>query len=152
MASAIHIIAAVLWVGGMFFAYQVLRPAAGAMEPPARLALWGRVFARFFPWVWAAAVLLPLTGYYRLFMDMGGFSGAGLHIHIMHMTGIIMVGIYVYLYFSPYRYFKQFVADENWPEAGAKLNMIRKIVLINLIIGLITVVAGSTGTYWPILY
>lgn len=48
----IHLLAAIVWVGGMFFAYMVLRPAAvEVLEPPARLRLWNVVFRRFFPWV-----------------------------------------------------------------------------------------------------
>ena len=36
---ALHTLAAVIWVGGMFFAYLVLRPSAGALarNPPAAL-------------------------------------------------------------------------------------------------------------------
>ena len=42
---AAHILAALFWVGGMAFAYTMLRPAAGALEAPARLTLWRDVFA-----------------------------------------------------------------------------------------------------------
>ena len=35
---ALHILSAVVWVGGMFFAYMVLRPAAGRLEQVERLA------------------------------------------------------------------------------------------------------------------
>ncbi|MEI9804681.1 MAG: hypothetical protein WDN48_09810 [Pseudolabrys sp.] len=48
----LHILSAVVWVGGMFAAYLCLRPAAGALEGPQRLALWRAFFAKFFPWVW----------------------------------------------------------------------------------------------------
>ena len=49
LATGFHAIAAVVWVGGMFFAYLVLRPAVGGITPPPeRLKLWDRVFGRFF--------------------------------------------------------------------------------------------------------
>ena len=36
----LHLLSAVIWVGGMFFAYMVLRPAAATLlEPPQRLPL-----------------------------------------------------------------------------------------------------------------
>ena len=57
-ALIVHTLAAVVWVGGMFFAHQALRPAAAALDPPLRLPLWSRVFDRFFAWVIAAIVLL----------------------------------------------------------------------------------------------
>ena len=43
LGSAFHILAAVIWVGGMFFAHMVLRPSAGLLDSPTRLALWERV-------------------------------------------------------------------------------------------------------------
>ena len=55
---AAHILAALFWVGGMAFAYTLLRPAAGALEGPARLTLWRDVFARFLPWVAVSIVAL----------------------------------------------------------------------------------------------
>ncbi len=50
IALLLHLLAAVVWVGGMFFAYVALRPVAAAqLEPPARLTLWAGVFKVFFP-------------------------------------------------------------------------------------------------------
>ena len=41
---AVHTLSAVVWVGGMFFAWMCLRPvAAQQLEPPARLRLWAAV-------------------------------------------------------------------------------------------------------------
>ena len=35
IAIPLHLLAAVIWVGGMFFAYMALRPvAASLLEPP----------------------------------------------------------------------------------------------------------------------
>jgi len=48
IASVLHVVAAVIWVGGMFFAYVCLRPAVGALEPPARCRLWRVALGRFF--------------------------------------------------------------------------------------------------------
>ena len=72
---ALHVLAAVVWVGGMFFAYIVLRPSAGPLQAEARLKLWQRVFQRFFPWVWASVVLLLVSGYGMIFLYLGGFAG-----------------------------------------------------------------------------
>ena len=85
-AVSLHILAAIIWIGGMFFAVLVLRPAAGPLEPPERLDLWRRVFARFFPWVWLSLVLLLGTGYWMIFEGFGGFAQLPLHIHLMHAS------------------------------------------------------------------
>jgi uncharacterized membrane protein len=49
VALTVHILGAVIWVGGMFAAYFCLRPAAGAPEVPQRLRLWRNFFQKFFP-------------------------------------------------------------------------------------------------------
>src|SRR5215208_2867659 len=101
---ALHILAAVVWVGGMFFAHLMLRPAAAQLlEPSMRLDLWRGVFERFFPWVWLAVILLPLTGYWMIFGYLGGMANIGWHINIMQALGIIMILLYLHLYFAPYR-------------------------------------------------
>lgn len=148
LAIPMHVLAAIAWVGGMFFAYVVLRPAAAGLEAPQRLTLWKGVFDLFFPWVWAAVFLLPMTGYWMVQMDMGGFRNVGLHVHVMHGIGLIMIGLFVYLYGGPYRRFAEAVAEGDWPAAGAGIAAIRRVVGINLILGVAAVVVGSSGRFW----
>ena len=145
---ALHALAAVAWVGGMFFAYMVLRPATGPLETRLRLALWQRVFGRFFPYVWASIAVLLTSGYAMLFLRFGGFAGAGLHIHVMQATGILMMLLFLHLYFAPWRRFSRAVATGNFDSAAVSLNQIRRIVAINLVLGLITIAAGASGRFW----
>lgn len=145
---ALHILAAVVWVGGMVFAHACLRPSAvQVLEPPLRLELWVQVFRRFFVLVWISIALILITGYWMLFNYFGGFQGAGWHIHLMHGAGIIMVMIYLHVFFSPYRRLKQAVIIQDYPLAGAQLNQIRKLVGINIMIGFLVIIVGSAGRY-----
>jgi len=146
---ALHILAAVVWVGGIFFAYMVLRPSAGPLEPPARLAMWRRVFGRFFPWVWASIAILLISGYTMLFVHFGGFAGAGLHINVMQLTGIVMTLLFLHLYFAPWRRFSRAVETGAVQDAAKQLNQIRRIVAVNLVLGLLTVAVGASGRFWP---
>ena len=147
-AIVLHILSAVLWVGGMFFAHQVLRPVAvQQFEPPQRLKLWTQVFRRFFPWVWVCIVLLLLSGYWMVFRLFGGMSGIGLHIHIMQALGWLMILLFLHLYFAPFRRLKEAVITEQWPEAGKRLNQIRLIVGINLVLGLIVIAIAAGARY-----
>ena len=148
VAVSLHILAAIAWVGGMFFAILVLRPAAGPLEPPERLALWRRVFARFFPWVWISLVLLLGTGNWMIFAGFGGFADLQLHIHLMHGIGWLMALLYLHLWFAPYKRFKAALDSGEAPVAAAKLNQIRWIVTANLALGLINAVIGASGRYW----
>ena len=147
-ALALHLLAALVWVGGMFFAIMVLRLAAGELEPPVRAPLWGRVFAKFFPWVWMAVILLPITGYVIIFAVWGGLHNMPMHAHLMHGIGWIMIAIYLHLWFGPYKRFRAALTASDIPTAGANLNKIRILVTVNLVIGLINAVIGSTGRFW----
>jgi uncharacterized membrane protein len=148
LAIALHTLSAAVWVGGMFLAYQVLRPVAAAqLDPPQRLRLWSGVFSRFFPWVWLFILVLPVSGYWMVFSLFGGMSRAGLHIHIMQGLGWLMILLYLHLYFAPFRRLKDAVITENWPEAGNQLNQIRRIVGINLSLGLIVTAVAAGGRY-----
>jgi len=145
---ALHLLSAVIWVGGMIFAHSSLRPsAAQVLEPPLRLELWVQVFRRFFVLVWLSIALILTTGYWMLFNYFGGFAGAGTHIHIMHGAGIVMVLIYLHVFFGPYRRLKQAVIIQDYPLAGSQLNQIRKMVGINILIGMLVITVASAGRY-----
>jgi uncharacterized membrane protein len=144
----VHALAAVIWVGGMFFAYMVLRPAAGALDAPARLRLWGQVLGRFFPWVWASIVALLVSGYGMLFLGLGGFKDAGVHVHVMQAIGLLMMALFLHLYFAPWPRLRRALDAADDQAAAAQLDQIRRIVAINLVLGLITVAIGASGRYW----
>ncbi len=145
---ALHLLAAVVWVGGMIFAHNSLRPAAVmVLEPPLRLELWVQVFRRFFVLVWISIAIILATGYWMLFNYFGGFAGAGIHIHIMHGVGLVMVAIYLHVFFSPYRQLKQAVIVQDYPLAAAKLNQIRQLVGVNVLLGLLVIIVASAGRY-----
>ena len=144
----LHSLAAVVWVGGMFFAYVVLRPVAGQLDPGPRLRLWRGVFGKFFPWVIASIVVLLATGYWMIFGYLGGFAGAGVHVHVMQLTGLVMMALFLHLYFAPWKRMQRAVDQGDQPAAVKQLGQIRTIVLINLVLGLFTVAVGSSGRWW----
>ena len=122
----IHSLLAAIWVGGMFFAYIILRPSLQDQEPLIRLGLWRGVFKRFFPWVWMSVLGLLASGYFMIFFGFGGFSGVGLHVHIMHLTGLIMIAKFVFLYYVPWPAYLQAVDKDDLPAAATRLATIRK--------------------------
>lgn len=137
--TLLHVLASVVWVGGMFFAHQCLRPAAIAtLEPPLRLSLWRGVFGRFFPWVWISVVALLLSGQVMV-VQMGGMATVPMHVHIMVSIGYLMAALYAWLYFVPFAAMKRAVVAGDWPAAGAALNRIRMLVGTNLTLGLLNI-------------
>ena len=144
----IHLLSAVVWVGGMFFALIVLRPAVGPMDPAARLALWRRVFARFFPVVGIAVLALLATGHAMILVELGGFAAIGLSVHLMEGTGVLMAVLYAVLLLGPYRAFLKALDAGALPAAGRAIERIRWIVAVNLALGVLTLAIATTGRYW----
>lgn len=145
---ALHVLSAVAWVGGMAFAYLVLRPSVDAtLEAPQRLQLLAAIFRRFFIWVWHAVVLLPLTGYILLATAYGGFAGSRPYIHLMQGLGWVMIALFLFMFFGPYGPFRRAAAAADWPEAARHLPKVRRIIGINLVLGTLTVLVGATGRF-----
>ncbi|VAW96996.1 hypothetical protein MNBD_GAMMA22-3036 [hydrothermal vent metagenome] len=144
--NSLHLVAAVIWVGGMFFAYMILRPAAASLlPPPERLQLWSLCFNKFFLWVWIAIATILATGYFMVFNTYNGFSNAPIFVIAMHWLGIIMVLIFMHVFFAPYKRLKIAVQEGNWQAAAGKLAQIRILVAINTTIGLVILVIASLG-------
>lgn len=147
LLKLVHLLAVLIWVGGMFFAYVVLRPAAvEVLEPPLRLRLWDNVFRRFFVWVWGSVAVLLVSGFYMIYL-YGGFAQVGHHVHVMLLLGLAMTAIYVYVFYAGYRPHSALVAKQSWKEAGETLGKIRKLIAVNLTLGLLTVCVAVLGMY-----
>ena len=140
-----HLLSVLIWVGGMFFAYVVLRPAiVEILEPPQRLRLWDSVFRRFFSWVWLSIGVLLASGLYMIHF-YGGMNHVGIHIHIMLGLGVLMITIYGHVYFGLYRKLSRLVGIQNWKDAGETLGKIRKLVAVNLGLGILTMCVALIG-------
>lgn len=141
---ALHVLAATIWVGGMFFAWMVLRPAAGAMlQAPERLKLWADVFRRFFLWVWVAVLVLPISGIGMWHMRFGTLESAPRYVHIMAGLYLVMLALFLRIQLLQLPALKRAISAEDWPAGGAVLGRIRRLVGINLALGLAVVALAS---------
>lgn len=136
---ALHLLFAVLWVGGMFFAYVVLRPSLTAIEAPQRMLLHTQVFRRFFLVIWHAMPLILLSGFAMLYLR-GGMANLPWQIHAMLALGLVMAAMFLAIVFGPYRQFRR-TTDRNRMARG--IDSIRKLIGVNLILGLITVIVAG---------
>ncbi|TCZ57895.1 CopD family protein [Roseicella aquatilis] len=143
----LHVLGAVLWVGGMAFALLALRPALAALEPPQRMAVHEGALRRFFLIVWHAMPALLLTGYALLFGWYGGFVGSGWHIHAMHLAALVMTGVFLALFTGPWKAFRAARGRGDLPAAAAAMDRVRQLVAINLGLGLLTVAVAAWGRF-----
>ncbi len=140
----LHVLSALVWVGGMFFAWMVLRPAAmKALEGPARLKLWVEVFQGFFRWVWVAVVLLPISGVGMIHLQYSGFEAAPRYVQVMMGLYVVMTALFIRIQALLLPELRTAVAAQDWPTGAATLGKIRKLVGINLIVGLVLVAIAA---------
>lgn len=144
VALVLHLLFAVIWVGGMFFAYLCLRPATGLLDPPVRARLWAATLTRFFRWVWVTVGVLLVSGLYMVHVR-GSIVAGSPYIYAMIVTGIVMMLLFAYIFFVPFRRLKRAVAAGDFATAELALRRIRALVGFNLLLGLMVLIAAVGG-------
>ena len=138
--KALHLLCAVLWVGGMFFAYVVLRPSLAAIDGPQRMLVQTGVHRRFFLVIWHAMPLILVSGFAMLGARWN-MATAPWQINAMMGLGVVMSVLFLVIFFGPHRRFRR-TTDRT--RMAASLSTIRTLIGVNLILGLVTVIiAGS---------
>ena len=117
-----------------------LRPAAAELlAPPQRLPLIAQILQRFFRVVWAAIIVLLLTGLAMLLAV--GMTNAPAGWHAMLGIGIVMFALFGHLYFGPFRRLKQAVSAADWTESGRRAGQISTLAMLNLGLGILAIAA-----------
>lgn len=148
LALALHVLAAIVWVGGMFFAYLAVRPALGELDTKHRARIWAAIFRRFFPWVWACIVALLASGFYLAIISFDSLSRAPIFVHVMMGLGIVMMALFAYVFFVPYQQLKTAVQTGSEPLAAHAMARIRLLIATNLTLGIVVVLVGMLGSYF----
>jgi uncharacterized membrane protein len=141
----LHVLAIVVWIGGMVFAHFFLRPAAQQLEVAQRVQLMHATLQRFFSAVLIAVVLVLATGLWMIGRVAKETVQAGLDFAmpldwtLMASLGIVMMGIFGHIRFALFKRLSRAVASSDWPAGGAALASIRTWVGINLILGVVII-------------
>jgi uncharacterized membrane protein len=146
-----HVLAIVLWVGGMAFAHFCLRPSVQSLEPPVRLRLLQAVMQRFFSAVLLAVVVVLVTGVWMIGRAAKESVQAGLGFAmpldwtLMATIGIVMVAIFGHIRFALFKRLTRAVAASDWPAGGAAMASIRTWVFVNLVLGVAVIAITLMG-------
>jgi uncharacterized membrane protein len=147
LLKLIHLLAVVVWIGGMVFAHFFLRPAALQLEPPQRIRLMHGALQRFFAAVLVAIVVILGSGLWMIGRVAKESVQAGLGFNmpldwtIMATLGIVMMAIFGHIRFALFKRLSKAVAASDWAVGGAALASIRTWVGINLAIGVVIIAA-----------
>ena len=144
----LHLIAGIIWMGGMTFMLFALRPAAlELLEPQVRARLMEGVWRRFFNIVLVSIAVLFFTGmnlYTTAFRAVKAATGVGsvsLGWNLMVVIGIVMMLIFGHIYFAGFRKFKRALAASEWPAAAKAAVQINRMVIINFVLGWLAIAA-----------
>ena len=156
----LHVLAAMLWVGGMFLMHFAVRPALAAALPPAqRLPLLGDILGRFFGWVTVLVLVVLATGL-AMIVGIGAAAGAAaagqnafaegmrlahVSVHLMFVTGLAMTVIYAYIRLVPFARLRRALQAQQFSEAAGRLDAIRRLVATNLGLGVVTIGLATLG-------
>lgn len=141
----LHLVAIVIWIGGMFLMQFAVRPSAvQLLEPPQRLPLLAEILRRFFNWVAAAAVVVLLSGI-SIILVAGGFKVVHPSVHLMFGIGVVMIAIFLHIRLAPFPRLRAAVAARDWPAGAMSLDQIRKEVAFNLVLGVAIIAIATLG-------
>lgn len=140
----LHLLCAITWLGGMFFAYFCLRPAATeVLAPPQRLPLWVATFSRFLPLMAGAVLLLLASGAAMLVQSGPRLAPTGWL--VMMGLGVVMALVFAWVLLALFPRLRARCAAQDWPAAAAALNRIRQAVALNLALGLVVLGAAVSA-------
>jgi uncharacterized membrane protein len=143
----LHVLAAIVLLGGLFFASVVFRPIVSGLDVEIASSLWQRMLSRFFSWGWASLVIILATGIGMVFLKFGGFSGVPM-IHRANMAiGIPAIALFGYIYFGPWRRYRRTMSRDEWTAAQKEFTRVRVGMAIVLVLGLVASVVSAVGRY-----
>jgi uncharacterized membrane protein len=139
--QTLHVLAIVVWVGGMAFSHFFLRPALDVLQPPQRVALMQAVLARFFGAVLVAVVVTLITGLWMIgrvakqAVQGGGSFAMPPSWTVMAVLGVLMMLIFGHIRFVLYKRLREAVTALDTARGAAQLLSIRRWVGVNLLLG-----------------
>ena len=142
----LHLLAVMVWVGGMFFAHFFLRPAVQGLQPPERVKLMHSVLQRFFAVVMVLVVVILASGVGMIgsIHAMAGAAGGKFNMPatwiVMSILGLAMMAVFGHIRFALFKRLDRAVEAKDWPAGGKALESIRKWVALNLALGLVIII------------
>jgi uncharacterized membrane protein len=143
----LHVLAAVVFLGGLFFASVVFRPVASGLDNEIASSLWKKMLSGLFTWGWPSLLMILATGIGMVFLKFGGPSGVPM-IHRANMAiGIPAIALFGYVYFVPWRRYRRTMSRNQWAAAQKEFTRIRVGMAIVLVLGFVAAAVSAVGRY-----
>jgi uncharacterized membrane protein len=143
----LHILATIVFLGGLFFATFVVRPIARGLDIETASLLWQRMLSRVFAPAWVSLLLILGTGIGMVFLKFGGFSGVPMIHRANMLIGIPAIALFAYVFFGPWRLYRRTISRRDWTAARSAITRVRVVIAIVLVLGVIASVVSAVGRY-----
>jgi uncharacterized membrane protein len=150
IADAVHQIGFVILLGSIFFLLFVLRPAARDLATgDERLMVYLRYYKHLFRWAWIALLLLWLSGTGKMLtLDIHNLPP---QVGLMAGAGAVTTVLTLLAHFAFYHQMDEAIFEQHWPRAARRGSRVRRVMALNLLIGLMLIVAGVAAPLIPFL-
>ncbi len=146
--QTLHGLAALMWLGGMLASWNILRRAGLAVPSQAqRLQRLVDIFPRLFGWVWAAVLILPISGVALLRLRFTGFETAPRDVQVMMGLYVVMVALFLRMQGLQLPTLRKAVAAQAWTDGAIAVKQLRRLAVGGLLLGLATVVLGMARQF-----
>jgi uncharacterized membrane protein len=139
--KALHLLAVIVWVGGMAFVLFCLRPAARVLEPAPRVTLMHAAIRRFIAVVIVAVAVIFVSGAAMIAIAWSTSARAGLAFNMplnwytMVAVFFVMLAVFVHIRSVLFRRLDTAVREQRWADGAAVLGAFRWEISINLVLG-----------------
>ncbi len=139
--KAFHLLAVIVWIGGMAFMLFCLRPAARVLDPPARVTLMHAAMKRFIAVAAIAIAVLFVCGAAMVGVAWSEARRAGLAFNMpldwytMIAVFFVMLAVFIHIRSVLFRRLEAAVSAGRWADGADALGAIRWEVSLNLVLG-----------------
>ena len=143
-----HLLATVVWIGGMFYMDLILMPSITKIDPGESGKLMGIIAKKFTITAWSAIIVAIVTGILKtpsdMYFDISNEYGIYLFIKHVAFIGAIIVGLIITFVYVP-------GLKNNSPKPGERPSAefesyskkIERLSKTNLVLGIIILICAS---------
>ncbi|GBE57000.1 MAG TPA: hypothetical protein ENH13_07420 [Euryarchaeota archaeon] len=147
----LHILAAVVWIGGMVFNLFVVRPSMNVVDLPQRLKLADGILRRFIPVVWISVGLLVFTGLLMTLKRVASLevllkTGYGNVLILKLILVAVMISIVVLIRYSLLPRFESLI-DSQSSDLNKVLRQMVTLVKVNLALGVLVLLLAELSAF-----
>jgi uncharacterized membrane protein len=141
----IHIVAIIVWLGGLFLLVAALGPTKDSHD--ASVAAREAVLSRYMPWGGASLLTIIATGIIIVRLRFGGFDGVPTLHRWNMLIGIPAIVVYGYAQLVAYRACHRAADRGDWPAVTTHLRRVRALAAAVLTLGLASSVVSAAARF-----